>query len=148
MTGMSYVSITPSSAQRKQARKLLESSKDYEIMITLKKRGSRKEIELQKALREYVLKVLEMIIEADEGKMLTFVEDEIISTQKAADILNISRPYFVKLLESGAIPFDKVGAHRRVAMKDIIEYRDKKQKKRKETLKKLAAHSQKYDLGY
>ena len=71
-----------------------------------------------------------------------------LSTQAAADLLGVSRPYIVKLVEEGAIPFHKVGKHRRVYAKDILDYKEKISKAREKTLQKLTEQAQKLDMGY
>ncbi|MBX3312515.1 MAG: excisionase family DNA-binding protein [Microbacteriaceae bacterium] len=61
-----------------------------------------------------------------------------LSTQQAADILAISRPTFIKILESGAIPFETVGRHRRVVLNDLLTYKELAEKKRELALDELA----------
>lgn len=84
-----------------------------------------------------------------EGKSITIIPtDSEVSTQQAADMLNVSRPHLIKLLESNRIPFKKVGSHRRILLGDIIAYEKSLQKRREEQLKFLSEQAQELNLGY
>ncbi|MES2797405.1 MAG: helix-turn-helix domain-containing protein [Bacteroidota bacterium] len=73
---------------------------------------------------------------------------KLLSTQEASDLLGVSRPYLVKLLERDEIPFIKVGSHRRVSHDDVLSYKNKMVGKRNKQIKFLQKQAQELKLGY
>jgi len=71
-----------------------------------------------------------------------------LTTQRAADLLGVSRPYLVRLLDEGKIPFHKVGTHRRVWAADVIAYQAQRQAKSKRLLNDLTEEALELGLGY
>jgi len=91
----------------------------------------------------------EMLSVMAEGQAVTIVPVQTeLTTQQAAEVLGVSRPFLIKLLDSGEISHRLVGTHRRVLLKDILEYRRQTDRHRETTLEELAAEAQKLNLGY
>ena len=85
--------------------------------------------------------------EMGEGKAVTVLGDDAeISTQEAADLLNVSRPYLVGLIEKGELPARKVGPRRRLMLADVLTYRTETRAKRREALRELSALDQELGL--
>lgn len=83
------------------------------------------------------------------GQGITLIPEKAeLTTGQAANVLNVSRPYFVKLLEAGEIPYHKVGKHRRVLMEDVMRYKDAIDRERETALDQLVEEAQEHNMGY
>ncbi|HEX6933940.1 MAG TPA: excisionase family DNA-binding protein [Streptosporangiaceae bacterium] len=73
------------------------------------------------------------------GQLVQIIPDNaMMTTQQAADLLNVSRPYLIGLLERDAIPYTKVGTHRRIAFKDLMDYKRQDDQRRRAVVDQLA----------
>ncbi|PFG09319.1 MULTISPECIES: helix-turn-helix domain-containing protein [unclassified Marinobacter] len=117
--------------------------------VNLSLRGSNGESD-ELVLPGHVLQILlDVLSEISQGNAISLIPyHQEISTQDAANLLNVSRPFLVRLLEDGEIPFGKVGAHRRVKLQDVLAFKEKTDNQRSLALDELAQLSQKEGMGY
>lgn len=95
-----------------------------------------------------VFEALRDVVDAmQRGQAVTIAPiQQRLTTQEAADLLGISRPTFVKLLEDGEIPFEQPGRHRRVLLADVLAYRERRSSARREALNEIVEVSQEAGL--
>lgn len=108
--------------------------------------GGTDELVLPGAVVQVLLDVLTQMAEGNAVQLLPVHQE--LSTQEAAGLLNVSRPFLVGLLEEGEIPFRKVGTHRRVRLHDVLAYRERVDQARQQTLDELVSLSQQQGMGY
>jgi excisionase family DNA binding protein len=69
-----------------------------------------------------------------------------LTTQQAAELLNVSRPYLIRLLEANQIPYRKVGSHRRIRLVDVLEYQKLDEARRRDAQRELTRQAEELGL--
>jgi excisionase family DNA binding protein len=93
--------------------------------------------------------LLDILQAMGAGQGVTVVaENAELTTMQAADILNVSRPFFIKLLDENAMPYRKVGKHRRVQLDDLLAYKLENNRQRQLILNQLTVEAQLLSIGY
>ena len=95
-----------------------------------------------------VFRVLRLVVQAlidGEAVAVAPVPKE-LTTQQAADLLNVSRPHLIRLLERGEIPFHKTGTHRRIRFGDLMAYRRARERAGRQALARLTQLSEELSL--
>lgn len=122
------------------ARLLSADARDAPILIGAE--GQRFE------LPESVIRVLRQAVHAmahDRAVAVVPIHKQ-LTTQEAADMLGVSRPYLVKLLDEGEIPTTKTGTHRRIRLDDLMVYEEVRDERRREGLARLTEISEELGL--
>ncbi len=96
-----------------------------------------------------VLLLMDILEAMAAGRGITLIpENAELTTVQAAGVLNVSRPFLIKLLEEKALPCRMVGAHRRIRMEDVMAYKGRIDADREAVLDLLVAEAQEHDIGY
>jgi excisionase family DNA binding protein len=91
----------------------------------------------------------DILSEMAKGNSVTLIPtDTMLSTQEAADMLSVSRPFLVNLLETGRIPYQRLGSHRRIRFQDLMAFKAAAGISREEALRLLTEEAQEMRLGY
>jgi excisionase family DNA binding protein len=146
--------MTPVAAPPDQQSQVIALSKAIDAMIRSPKRQAPKcQLVGPKGeaipVPESVLFVLERVAEVMAGgDSVTVVPvNRELTTQQAADLLNVSRQYLVRLLDEGRIPFGRTGKHRRVRIDALLEFKTKRDKDRRAGLRELSRMTEEFG-GY
>ena len=116
------------------------------LMLRVRDAGKDQSIELPAG----AVKLLQAILEdMASGRAVTIVpQNAELTTQQAADFMNVSRPFVVQLLEQKKLPFRLVGTHRRVRFEDVLRFKENIDAERRKVLDQLAAEAQELKMGY
>ena len=127
-----------------QLLQLLAAQRQGDAEITAHPSGSDGPVplDLHPDVSDALMEVLRYMANGDAVTLVPI--NKLLTTQQAADILNVSRPHFIKLLERGDLPFVRVGRHRRVAASDVFAYKRKRSAGRSDALVELAKIDAKY----
>lgn len=116
---------------------------DLEIQIL---EGDDQRVKLPTSAVRLLLDILEQMARGNAVTLIPVHAE--LTTQQAADVLNVSRPFVVKLIDEGKLPFRKVGAHRRIKFEDLMAFKTSIDNSRHEALNKLVEQAQELDMGY
>ena len=105
-----------------------------------------KQVELPQSAVNLLVEILNQL--ADGNALALIPKQTWLTTQQAAELLNVSRPFLVGLLNLGKIPYEKVGNRRRMLADDVTAYKLKQIAQRKIALQKLTNLSQEFDMDY
>lgn len=146
------LTIPPAKAEDREkarisAQKLAKVAQEQRAKaIHLRERGKESVLELPADVFNVLMTVLDHIA---AGRPVTVMpRNAEMTTQEAADFLNVSRPYLIGLLEKKKLAHRMVGTHRRILFEDLMAYKQKEDTRRRKVLDQMVADAQKLGLGY
>lgn len=151
MTKLAARQLPPSARDAEVARASGQQLSRYvrekrSLLLRVHDAGQDEEIELPAGAVALLMSILESMA---AGRGVTLIpESAELTTFEAADVLRVSRPYLIKLLDEGEIPHRKVGRHRRVRLEDVMAYRARDDRDRAAVLDDLVRDAQEQDMGY
>jgi excisionase family DNA binding protein len=104
------------------------------------------EVELPTSALRLLVDILAELADGNGVKVVPVHAE--LTTQEAADMLNVSRPYLVKLLEDGVLRFHRTGKHRRVRFADLMQYKEARDRASEVAMAELARQAQELGMGY
>jgi excisionase family DNA binding protein len=143
MSGNSVIGIRPGEVDADIARRAMRRISDYlasnpeaEPIEVLGEVGNDEALVVPRAVAALLAQVLGFLANGQGVQLMP--DNAMLTTQQAADLLNVSRPYLIGLLEGGRIPYQMVGTHRRIAFKDLLDYKRQDDRRRRGVLDELA----------
>ena len=128
----------------RRIRDYLEGHPDEDLIEALGEVGDQDALVIPRPTAIMFAQILDLLA---QGRGVQIIPKEVeLSTQQAASLLNVSRPYLISLLESGKIPFRKVGRHRRITFEDLMDYKRQDDLRRRVAADRLTELTEDLDL--
>jgi excisionase family DNA binding protein len=124
-------------SEEEQALRLsefLHAQAHGQVLLTGK--GGEAAVEIPETVHGLLLQILDLMRQGKAISIVPVMQD--LTTQQAAEMIGVSRPYFVKLLEAGALPFHLAGTHRRVYLRDLLAYKERRDQERHAAIERMA----------
>lgn len=139
--------LAPSEAEVVQAKESLRRlAAHVKDVVGVRSAGSEETIELPGIAVRMLVDLLRQLAAGNAVTMIPIHAE--LTTQQAAELLGVSRPFLIKQLDDGVIPHRKVGRHRRVLFSDLMAYKRSMDVGREQALDELAEQAQELDMGY
>ena len=133
-------------AARDASRALARLGSRGGVHVQAEEGGERQDFVLPATAVRLLTDMLSLL--AQGRSVVVMPEDAELTTQQAADMLNVSRPYLVRLLEDGTLAHHKTGTHRRVRLHDLMAYRTQRAAESQAALEELTRQAQELKMGY
>ena len=148
-----FETVSPSPADvllaRESSRILAFQKLDQQSSVRIQVMNDRDDAEPVSVPASAIRLFLHLLTEMSQGNAVTLIPTHAeLTTQQAADLLNVSRPYVAKLLDEGKIPGRTVGKYRRVRFDDLMAFKQKDDDARAKVLDQLTAEAQELGIGY
>lgn len=104
------------------------------------------QVELPTSALHLLLAILTELAEGNAVKVVPVHAE--LTTQQAADLLSVSRPHLIKLLEDGLLPFHRTGKHRRIRFAELMQFKQARDEARAGAMAELTSLSQELGMGY
>ena len=148
-----FETVSPTEAEamlaRESSRRLATHKLGRRSSVHIQLFDDEEEAETAEVPASAVRLFLQLLTEMSQGNAVTLIPTHAeLTTQQAADLLNVSRPYLVKLLDEGSIPCRTVGKFRRVRFDDLMAYKRRDDEARAKVLDQLTAEAQGLGMGY
>ena len=124
----------------------LETKADTQALSITDKEGTAHPVEIPVSALRLLVEVLTQLGEGNTVNLIPVHAE--LTTQEGADMLNVSRPTFIKLLDGGKVPFHRSGNRRKVKFTDVYDYKQQINQQRLATLEELSALDQEMGMGY
>jgi len=134
---------------KESSRKLAPAARKKNITVQIQIASASRAPEVIDLPSSAVQLLLKILTEMGEGNAVTLTPIHAhLTTQQAADLLGVSRPFLIKEIKAGKLKFQMVGTHRRIQYKDLMAYKEKLQSDHNRAMDELVAQAQELNMGY